>query len=561
VTILAALASAALVLGVAFSVSGIALERLRLAPSESLVAGAVLALAGSWCMAWAVFVSGCPLWGYGLIPVLAAAACAWGRRGIRRLWADPPARGLLAGQLVVTCWCVAFLSFVRQHTGGPWAGDWLEHWERVKYFLREWPRDRAFIGVYELPARPPLANTLEAAFTFMTGGGYASFQAAAAALSSLAYLPVACLAARFGGARAARIAAVLLMVSPLFMENATFPWTKLQAAFFILSGLYFFLRVGDASQDPVAPGFLAGAALGAAAVTHYSAGPYVVVLGAAWCVAGFRRAWERRYLRATLAAAAAGACLLALWFAWSIREYGLPGTFLSNSSVSMARGNTGNRAATMAMNLWYTVVPPQVRGLRSNMLDQESPWGSLRDQAFVLYQMNLLFAFGSLGWLAIAREAARPPRPFLAFWCTLVGGIVLVSFTTYLEPGYFGIAQLCLQPVVLLGLAFLASRWDRLGAPWKAVVVAGCAADLCLGIALNFAVEDGAIDRWLRPSLGAPAVARTYSAIAQTNISAKEATHLRFFADLLPVGHGFVGLFLVGVLCLGIARCGRRMAS
>jgi len=555
-----AVASVVLVMGVAFSLSGVARERLGLEPAESVVAGAVLALAGSWCVAWAVFVSGSPLGLYGLVPLLAAASYAWGWRGTLRLSADPSVRGLVAGQVIVTSWCVLFLAFVREHTGGPWAGDWLEHWERVRFFQGSWPLDRLFIGVYALPARPPLANTLEAAFSSMTGGGYAAFQVVTTVLCSLAYLPVALLATSFGGGRSARIAAVLLMASPLFMENATFPWTKLQAVFFILSGLYFFLRAWDPARDPVAPALVAGAALGAAAVTHYSAGPYVVVIGAAWCAAGLRRGWDRRRAGATLAALVAGAIPLALWFLWSLGHYGPQGTFLSNSSVSMMRGNQGSRLATMAMNLWYSVVPPQVRGLESNLLDQSSPWGALRDQAFVLYQMNLLFAFGSLGWLAIAREAVRPPRTAAVFWGALVGGIVAVSFTTYMEPGYFGIAQLCLQPVVLLGLAFLASRWEGLGRSWRAVVIAGCGIDLCLGIALNFAVEDLAFDRWLHPSLGLPEVSRGYSLIAQTNMDAKESTHLRFFADLVPPGQGVVVVLLGAILCLAVARSRRKVA-
>ena len=559
--ILATLASIVLVAGIAFSLSGVALEKLGLEPAESVVAGAVLALAGSWCVAWSVFVSGLPLGLYGLVPLIAGASYAWGWRGILRLSADRSARGLVVGQVIVTSWCVLFLAFVREHTGGPWAGDWLEHWERVRFFQRSWPLDRPFIGVYALPARPPLANTLEAAFVSVTGGGYAAFQVVTTVFCSLAYLPVALLASRFGGGRSARIAAVLLMASPLFMENATFPWTKLQAVFFILSGLYFFLRAGDRARDPVAPAFVAGVALGAAAVTHYSAGPYLVVIAVACCAAGLRRGWDRRYVRATLGAVAAGAVPLALWFLWSIRHYGTSGTFLSNSSVSMMRGNQGSRLATMAMNLWYSVVPPQVRGLESNLLDQSSPWGTLRDQLFVLYQMNLLFAFGSLGWIAIAREAVRTPRAAAVFWVACVGGIVAVSFTTYLEPGYFGIAQLCLQPVVLLGLAFLASRWDGLGPAWRAVVIAGCGIDLCLGIALNFAVEDLAFDRWLHPSLGVAEVARGYSLIAQTNMNAKESTHLQFFADAVPLGQGVVGVFLGAILCLAVARSRRGVAT
>jgi hypothetical protein len=65
------------------------------------------------------------------------------------------------------------------------------------------------------------------------------------ALCSLAYLPVGLLAWRFGGRAPRASPPSVLMVNPLFIQNATYPWTKLQAVFFILTGLYFFLRVRD----------------------------------------------------------------------------------------------------------------------------------------------------------------------------------------------------------------------------------------------------------------------------------------------------------------------------
>jgi hypothetical protein len=220
-------------------------DRLSLTPSEGLVAGAAFSLIGAWGIAWAVFISGAPLGAYWTIPIAAAAGLSAGRRGLGRLAADPSARDLMIGQAIVTCWCVAWLSFVRNHSGGAWLGDWLEHWQRAHFFLHEWPADRLFFDIYQLPARPPLANVLTAAFMRMTRADYAHYQVIMAALCSLAYLPAWLIAGRFGGRRAARLAAVILLLNPLFMQNATYPWTKLQAVFFILSGLYFFLRVRD----------------------------------------------------------------------------------------------------------------------------------------------------------------------------------------------------------------------------------------------------------------------------------------------------------------------------
>src|SRR5262249_59914048 len=61
------------------------------------------------------------------------------------------------------------------------------------------------------------------------------YQLAMTFFSSLTFLPAALLARRFGGCRGAVTAlALLFMVNPMFLENATFAWTKLPAAFFVL---------------------------------------------------------------------------------------------------------------------------------------------------------------------------------------------------------------------------------------------------------------------------------------------------------------------------------------
>jgi 4-amino-4-deoxy-L-arabinose transferase-like glycosyltransferase len=547
-----------LILGVALGLSRPLVDRLRLAPAEALVAGAAFSLIGAWGIAWAVFTSGAPLGAYWLIPITAAVAILAGHRGLARVAKDPAARDLMVGQLGVTSWCVAWLSFIRNHSGGAWLGDWLEHWQRAHFFLREWPADLLFFDIYTLPARPPLSNVLTAAFMRMTSADYAHYQVIMAALCSLAYLPVGLLAGRFGGRRAARLAALILLLNPLFMQNATYPWTKLQAVFFILTGLYFFLRVRDRDAGSGAAAVVCALSLGGAVVTHYSAGPYVVVIAAAWIAMGFSRGWDGAFARATLASATAGACVLAPWFLWSVANYGWHGTFLSNTSVSMMQKTPGNPLVTMALNLRDSLIPPQVRGFRGSLFRQSSPWGSLRDQLFLVYQLNPLLALGSVGWLAVLREAIRAAkeagRREWVFWACSVTGFVAVSFAAYGDRDHYGTGHICLQSLVLLGLAFLASRWERLGRRWRIALAVGWFVDFCLGIALQFAVEDFAPDRWSTPSVGAAEASATYGVVSQANLSEKIIAHLSYFADILPTPRALVLLLLGAILCIGIVR-------
>jgi 4-amino-4-deoxy-L-arabinose transferase-like glycosyltransferase len=553
-----------LVLGVAFGLSRPFVERFRLSPAEAVVAGAALSLLAAWAFAWAVFVSGCPIWVDGVLPFVACVFLVVGRRGVARLLADPAARDLAVGQLIVTGWCVAWLSFIRNYSGGAWTGDWVEHWERARFFLRQLPGDHLFYGIYQLPARPPLANVLVAAFMAMTAADFAHFQVVTAALCSLAYLPVGLIAGRLGGRPASRAAAAILMVNPLFLENATYPWTKLPAAFFILSGLYFFLRVRDGDSGPGRPAVLCALLLGGAVLTHYSAGPYVIVLAAAWVAMGARRAWDPGFVRASAAAALAGACVLAPWFAWSVAEYGWRGTFLSNTTVAMGR-LPGNPLAKMALNLRDSLIPPQLRGFRGTLFVQTSPWGALRDQFFLVYQLNPLLALGCVGWVAAVREAFRAARMAARrdrlFWSLALAGFVAASFAAYGDRDHYGIGHICLQSAVLLGLAFLASRWDGLGRAWRWALLAGWAVDFCLGIALQFAVEDFAIDRWRNPGLGLAEVSRTYSVVSQANLAEKIIAQLRYFSDILPTKPAITLALLAAILGMALLRARRSPAS
>jgi 4-amino-4-deoxy-L-arabinose transferase-like glycosyltransferase len=555
------LACLLLVLGVTIGLSRPIMDRLALGHAESLVAGSALSLLIAWGVAWAVFISGAPLSGYWFVPVLGLAGLAAGLRGLRRLATDPLARDLILGQLLVTAWCVACLSFVRTYSGGAWLGDWLEHWQRAHFFLRDWPRGQLFFDIYEVPARPPLSNVLTAAFLRVTSVDYAHYQVVMAVLSSLAYLPVGLIAGRFGGRQAARIAAVVLMANPLFMQNATYPWTKLQAAFFILSGLYFFLRLRDQDGPPSTPGVLCALCLGGAVVTHYSAGPYVVAIAVAWIGFGFRRGWGRGFAPATLLAAAAGTLVIAPWFGWSLAQYGWHGTFLSNSTVSMLQKAPGNPLAIMALNLRDSLIPPGIRGFSGTLFRQQSPWGSLRDQAFLLYQLNPLLALGCVGWLAAARgafQAARAAdRRERSFWIWAVLGIVALSYASYGDRDHYGTGHICLQSLVLLGLAFLASRWKTLGTGWRRLLWAGWAVDFSLGIALQLAVEDFALDRWLRPGWNLQQVSQSYGVVAQGNLSEKIIAHFSYFADIVPTPPALLLALLGALLCMALARARR----
>jgi hypothetical protein len=545
--------------------------RLALDPAEKLGASAVLSLLAVNLVAFAIYLLGLPVAVFWLLPVLAAAGFVTGRQRLIATVRDADARALLGGQLLVTGWCTGWLFFIASYSGGGWTSDWFEHWERTRFFLDRWPQDAKFLGLYALPARPPLANLVTGAWLALTPGNFAHYQLFTALLNSLAFLPAALLVRRFcqrqdggapaGGRAAVAVLAVLLMLNPSLVENATFAWTKLIAVFFILSGLYFFRRTLDAGA-PRAAGPLCAMALAAGILTHYSAGPYVLVLAIAWFVLNWTRWPDAVFWRQTAMLGAVGGLVLATWFGWSLAVYGAHMTLLSNSSVTVKDMHSGNQLLKIALNLRDTLVPHFLRPLDPALITQSSPWGYWHDWFFQLYQLNLFFVFGSVAWLVLIRELVRGWSPAAPrsrwFWAIFTGGVILLGVAVHGARDTWGLAHICLQAIVVLGLGYLATRWAALGRGWRIVLLAGATVDFCLGIALHFAVQSYALDRWLTPARPPADILKSYSETSLMNAMGKMVNHLGFFRDRFNLPGALVLALLAGILTLGVARAARR---
>ncbi|MDO8539564.1 MAG: hypothetical protein Q7S40_03925 [Opitutaceae bacterium] len=542
---------------------------LKLDAAEKLVTAVAGSLVGTFLIGWVIYTAALPPAVVGIVPVLAAIGLLAKRRSWIALSRDPEVSALCIGQTILTAWCIGWLITVRSYSGGGWSGDWFEHWERTRFFLERWPLDRQFLGSL-LPARPPLANVVTAVFLGLTRHDFAHYQFVTTVLGSLAFLPAALFVRRFSprdepgsgrtGVRAITVMAALLMLNPAFVQNATFAWTKLPTVFFTLAGLYFFLHAVR-SERPLAGAVLTAVMLAAGTLTHYSTGPYVVLLVAGWLAVSWQRRREREWWRATLAAAAVGAAILATWFGWAIQHYGASGTLLANSSITAADTTAGGQVARIALNVRDTIVPHFLRPMDRSLIAQASRVGATRDWLFQLYQTNLLFAFGSVGWLVILVAGGRQCRDASARvrlgWCGFIGGGVLLGIGVHGARDTWGLTHICLQPLIVLGLGFLASRWSGLSRPWRFTLAAGAALDLVLGIALHFGVQAFVLEPAPGPQeFRAWAAERTMAMV--TNLGGKLHYQLTFISDALPVPRLVIGAILLALLLVALARTRRR---
>lgn len=544
--------------------------RLRCTPAERLLVAVAVSVLGAFLVGWLVYVAALPRATLWLLPVAGVLGLAADSRTLRDFGRDPVVRELAGAQVIVTAWCVGWLTLVVTYSGGAWVGDWFGHMQRVDFFLNHGPRDIKFNGFDALTSRPPLANIVFGAFMALTRVDFAHYQLACTFLGSLAFVPAALLAGRFvpraadgtpGDVRPAiRVLAALFLVSPMFVQNATFAWTKLHAAFFTLAAFHFLLRAGGAGFPRA--GILFSVTLAAAILTHYSAGPYALVFAFIWLARGAGRWGTAAWWRETVVTAAAGFAVLVTWFGWALAVYGPRGTFLTNSSMTDKAPTAGAQLAAALLNVRDTLVPHFLREVNWGFFVQQSPWGWLRDWCFQLYQINLAFIFGSVAWLVIlvllARAAREAPPRVRAAWGAGIVTIAVLGVMVHGGRDGWGLAHICLQPLVLLGLALLAARWSTLAPGWRRLAIAGATVDVLLGILLQFGAQGFLLDQWFAPHRTPAETFASYSPHALVNWRAKLHFQRPFFGDAYAAYDLVILGLLALLLVLAVVRAHRR---
>ncbi len=509
---------------------------------EQVTAAAMIGLVASFVLAFGIYAAGLSWWWFTLAPAAGLIGLSSQAGAIRNIWSNPNARQSLIGWLLVAAWTQALTATIRSYSGGAWGCDWLEHHQRALFFHDHWSLNFNFVGDYLLPARPPLANVVTAGFQALTQNVFACGQAVLALWSSLVFFPLALFFRRLGGgANHLPILALLLMLNPSFTQNSTYAWTKLPAAFFVLVGAHFLL---DALDRPASrtPFVLAATALTAALLTHYSAGPYCIVLAGWWLLWRLQAKAFRVLGVEALAGLLVVTPLLGLWFGWALLHYGPAGTFLSNSTVMASDTHGwGPQLVKIAANLRDTLVPHPLRAVNYALIDQPTRIGWFRDYFFLINQVNLPALLGTGGLIALAcsyfnRQSRDPKNQPVATRSTWVlSALALTIILGVAAAGArdeWGLAHICLQPISLLGLTCLAARIDRIGRVGGVILGLGLIWDAVVNIGLHYALQSRDPDRaWLAVR---PMQAAIQYGVSGLNASLKHVTGTSFLRDSLP---------------------------
>jgi hypothetical protein len=430
---------------------------------------------------------------FALISISCVALGLAARREVVRLFRSFRLRQALIGFSFLLVWTLLILAMIRNYSGANWMGDWQEHFQRSLFFLHHFPTNTPIFIGYQLPARPPMMNVLAAFFLAQTRDRFEVFQVVFAFLNLVMFLPCCLIVSALAGPRKTSIVALvaLFAMNPMVMQNVTYTWTKAFAAFYVVLALWFYLagwRKNDGSRMTAA--FVA---LSAGILVHYSAGIYCLFFTLHYLLCVF---WKRphRWRELVIMAAACGS-LLATWFTWSIAVYGSYATFASNTSVSSSQRYQGNNLRKIAANGVDSIVPVVLRN-RSLLhnFDQQTLAGTIRDNAFIFYQTNLIFSMGLIGGPLILRYLYRAfCRRFQAgaaraFWLAMIAFCVVVGIASVGERDPLGVAHVTLLPLEVLGLSLLAAMFPMRRALLILVVV-GCLSDFSLGIFLHAHIE------------------------------------------------------------------------
>ena len=416
------------------------------------------------------------------------------RRDLYRLVRSSGPRQVLTGFVFLLFWTALLLAMIRNYSGGPGWGDWVEQFQRSLFFLHHFPRETRFLDVYPLPARPPLMNLVASFFLAQTSDRFEIFEIVFAFLNLLVFLPCCLLMPALGTARKRRILPMVMLfaMNPVVMMNTTYTWTKSLTAFFVVFALCLYLA-GLRKRDTLRI-TSAFAVLAAGMMVHYSTGPYLAVLGLHYLVWVFPRRPHK--LRELAAIAVVSLVLMLPWFGWSLKTYGARATFKSNTSVAYSEQYTGSNWKKIRANLYDTIIPAHVRKPQFlAKFNQPSLAATVRDYAYTFYQPHLIFSMGLVGgpavlvllWLSLKRRAA--PGAETWFWRMFVPLVVIVGIAVVGERDFLGVAHLTLLPLEIMGLALLAASF-----PLRRVVVlallAGCIVDFSLGVFLHARLEN-----------------------------------------------------------------------
>ena len=432
---------------------------------------------------------------YVLFSLSLVVAAVWMRKELFNFLSSQPVKTLVTYYGIFVLWIFLLTTVIKHYSGGGWFGDWDEHYQRSLFFRDLYPLNTAFTGDWLLTARPPLYNVVASFFLNHIGNQFYYYQATSILLNTVVFFGACVAFAVYMKEKGSDVSAGLpilvlfLSLNPSVLVNITYSWTRALTNFFILYSLTLFYLSAKKNDNFLRR--LSYFNMGLAVLTHYSAVPYLMglmVIDLYFVLRG-QFAMKRAFINVGIFLA-----VISPWFIFALYHYGTSITFGSNSTVldSSALG-TGENLLKIWKNTISTFIPHFLRQV-PELYQQKHLLGYIRDYTFLVYQVNLLFMLGSIGWLIVLISFAKGSaftfmngereRPFL-LWAFFIL-VVIMGIAVNGSYDYFGVGHICLQPLAILGVVYLAANYQEYNKYIKVLLCGGLFIDSLFGVLLHF---------------------------------------------------------------------------
>ncbi len=256
---------------------------------------------------------------------------------IRLPWA-----GIIAW-LVISLWGMAIqFQVVVYGTQMGWAGDWLEHYERALFFLKQLPPETLFLNnLWTLPARGPLFNSVAGLLMGGLGESFWVYQILATVLNSFCVLPMALLLKKISKLNTAWsliISVGVFALAPFALQQIIYTWTKMFSAGFILTGIYFYIVGLEKGKDSFFAGSFLFFSLGILA--HYMTILFVIFFIIHYIFLQFK---QQRLLRGLTPPLLISFFVLSTWFFYLFATFGIKETLFANNTLGNTYTNLVNK--------------------------------------------------------------------------------------------------------------------------------------------------------------------------------------------------------------------------
>ncbi len=468
-------------------------SKLRLNPLETFCTSIAFSFLIIYLGSFAVYCLHLPPFSLYFMTGLFLFATLGRLKELRKMMFHPEVKKPVLFFLSLFIWCLGLLAMVRHYSGALWTGDWIEHYHRSLFFLNHLPLNTHFIGLWILPARPPLMNVVAGFYLGQIGQHFYLFQVTFLLLNLMTFFP-ACLMAHLMFRKNQywiAMLTILFMLNPMFVQNVIFTWTKIFTAFYVILGVYFYVRsLQNQSSTHLVLGFI-NASIGF--LVHFSAGPYLLFLIIHYVGFAFwkrRDRWKEVFISVSLSL-----IILFSWFGWSMDTFGIKKTFLSNSTaIDTKKLSASRNVVKIGQNIVNTLIPHPFRTVDLSPIKQESYLGFLRDYFFLIYQTNLIIAMGISGgviiiyliWIAIKSRRIEPHVK--SFWGLFIAFCTITGIAAHGGFDQYGLAHISLQPLVILGIIFLSVKIWNCTKKIKFLFLTGLLIDFLFGILLHFSL-------------------------------------------------------------------------